>query len=172
MVAIRQYVAEQWPRYVVGLFGTYGLLSAIYLIASTGRSVRKNPPTEDERIGAIVVLIFASLSLIQNSVVLYAAVRKSVAAVKFCLVIYCLGLVVSVISILMLAVAFFSGDEESRKTIPHIGSQVILSIVLNIAYGWSLLVLLRDVRGQARDKWGRLLNYKNGELESAGPIRL
>ncbi|KAF9173563.1 hypothetical protein BGX21_004010 [Mortierella sp. AD011] len=173
MVTIRQYAIEQqWPRYVVGLFGTYGLLSAIYLIVSTGHSLLKQPLTEDERFGAIVVLIFTSLSLIQNSVVLYAAVRKSVAAVKFSLVFCCIGLVMSVISTLMLVAAFFAGDEESRKTIPHIGSQVILSFVLGIIYGWSLLVLLRDVRRQARGKWGRLLNYKNEELESAGPIRL
>ncbi|KAF9342638.1 hypothetical protein BGX26_007143 [Mortierella sp. AD094] len=171
MVAIREYMAQQWPRYVVGFFGSYGLLDAIYILATFDYSVLKNPPTGGDLVALIALLVLACSSLILNSVVFYAAARKSVAATKISLVFYCIGVVLFGITVLFL-MAFIIGGVIPREMWGQIGGEIVLTAILEAVYGWSLLVLLRDARGQARDKWGGLLNYRNGELESAGPIRL
>ncbi|KAF9342629.1 hypothetical protein BGX26_007158 [Mortierella sp. AD094] len=118
------------------------------------------------------VIFFACLSIILNSVDIYAAVRKSVTATKISLVFYFIGLVLFAFGILVGVWVYIFGTGETRELLIPVDIQFVLSAIYEVVYGWSLLVLLRDARGQARDKWGRLLNYKNGELESAGPIRL
>ncbi|KAF9083154.1 hypothetical protein BGX27_004232 [Mortierella sp. AM989] len=171
----REYVVQQWPRYIVGLFASYDILNGLNMVLS-GIQYDMVYHSGDEAVTKASLLVGGSLSIIFSSITLYAAIRKSATAAKFSFVVFCysMGLLVVLIA-LMTAVIIIAG-KEVLKEIPPIGETFIFAVILGVAlqsvYGWSLLVLLRDTRGQARNKWGRLLTERDEDIKSAGPIKL
>ncbi|KAF9204872.1 hypothetical protein BGZ49_004770 [Haplosporangium sp. Z 27] len=160
IAALKEYVVQEWPRRVVLYASLYGICAA---------NVRM-------MIGGVDWTLVATwlISLFFSVIGLYAAVRKSPAATKFLFVFYCINMVIICVAMLLFVVFYSLIDEEARRNLPSFPDSrwLIFSLVFYPFYGWSLLVFLRDTRGQARNKWGRLLKNTEKDTESAGPIRL
>ncbi|KAG0291856.1 hypothetical protein BGZ98_002831, partial [Dissophora globulifera] len=97
------------------------------------------------------LLALSTLGIIIDTIALYAIFRRSVTATKMSLVLWCLQTLLVVIGALIFREGF------SDFTLSTCLS-VAMHFLGKLLYGWALLVVLRDLRGQRRDEWGRLVN--------------
>ncbi|KAF9207847.1 hypothetical protein BGZ49_010435 [Haplosporangium sp. Z 27] len=151
------------------------------------------------------LLVISSLSIIDNAIGLMVATRRSLRLTQIAFAIWCLRFlfrILSLVSVLFMLVAgadfqnahhlplldvevgvgFTNSDSNgSKDNIEHPGSTMIMLTVLEVVvaavHGWSLMVLIRDLRNQPRPKtvlartwhwfcntkWGRRLGLSTRE---------
>lgn len=110
--------------------------------------------------------------LVGYSSALYAALRKSIPATKIALGVWCLQMGSLAFMLVFLVVFYLSINEETRRAMPPIDNFALfvasVGLFIQFTYGWCLLVMLRDIRGQPRDALGRLVgSYR---IAHPGPI--
>lgn len=100
-----------------------------------------------------------AINSIINVIALYAVARNSVGATKFSLAAWIFGVVsITLLAIVLLAMII------AGEVIPALSINLLftpISVLAHMAYGWALLVHLRDLRGQPRNVYGCLV--KDGE---------
>jgi hypothetical protein len=113
--------------------------------------------------------------LVGYSSALYASLRKSIPATKIALGVWCLQMGCLAFMLIFLVVFYLSINEETRRALPPIDSFAVfvasVGLFIQFTYGWSLLVMLRDIRGQPRDAQGRLVG-SSYRIAHPGPIRI
>ncbi|KAG0001937.1 hypothetical protein BGZ65_003065 [Modicella reniformis] len=91
------------------------------------------------------------------STTIYAAVRKSITAASISLTAW-MSRQVSHFMIMLSLVAMMDAERSNQIYESYGGWQRILMLLIsNAVFAWSLIVFLRDLKGQARDMWGRRL---------------
>ncbi|KAF9336299.1 hypothetical protein BGZ91_010064 [Linnemannia elongata] len=194
-------IAQQWPRYSVGAFATWGLIdsvSALWLGISISSFVNNRKfvggafhhnngtnmgPEEEDRMIKASLIIFGALFALTNAVALYGAVRRSVAATKASLIIWIIQMSWWAVAMVFMVIGFMGLPDSDRDQIPSPsgGDMAVLagSVGLTLFHGWSLLVYLRDLRSRQRNVWGFLVKPGvQGVFEyeplgtSSGPVHL
>ncbi|OAQ34924.1 hypothetical protein K457DRAFT_133349 [Linnemannia elongata AG-77] len=194
-------IAQQWPRYSVGAFATWGLIdsvSALWLGISISSFVNNRKflggalhhnnetnmgPEEEDRMIKASLIIFGALFALTNAVALYGAVRRSVAATKASLIIWIIQMSWWAVAMVFMVIGFMGLPDSDRDQIPRPsgGDMAVLagSVWLTLFHGWSLLVYLRDLRSRQRNVWGFLVKPGvQGVFEyeplgtSSGPVHL
>ncbi|KAG0224567.1 hypothetical protein BGX31_007940 [Mortierella sp. GBA43] len=183
--------AQKWPRIVISLFAITRLLldSAIYAIgydrANPGVSDEYStiPADEQKRIAQGLILSMAALTTTFNLIAFYSAIRSSIGATKVSLAIWGFQFS-SMFMVVWLIMGPVFTSEVARKAIGKllfesqgVSFLLVRSLLWQILYGWSLVVHLRDLRGQPRNAWGRLTSHDDKKaviFPSAvqGPISL
>lgn len=90
---------------------------------------------------------------------LIAALLKSVNTAKVALGLFCFQLGSSIVGVLFLVIIIFSMDKKPQPdaAIVVVAFMILAALLVQSLYGWLLLVMLRDLRGQPRDSLGRLV---------------
>ncbi|KAF9088066.1 hypothetical protein BGX29_010037 [Mortierella sp. GBA35] len=193
MTTIKQRIAQQWPRYTVGLYAVWGLLSGL---ASLWLGVHLNSftdkkflhplgqselgPEEEDRLIKTTFLIMGSLMAITNAIALYASIRKSVWATKASLVFWIAQMGAVSLFVIMALIALLSMSDEDRRELPRPSAwnyvKMALDIGLTAFHGWALLVFLRDLNHRSRNVWGRLVKsggvFEYEPVPVVGPVHL
>ncbi|KAI7819374.1 hypothetical protein BC939DRAFT_460096 [Gamsiella multidivaricata] len=186
MTDLKTRFARVWPRLVVGLWASHDLLTdlGILYIGLRADSLLKNgyfrgylsnSPEEEERIVKATLIFVGGLFSVIDVVALYAAVRKSITATKISLAVWCFRMAASFLTLLFMSFVLFLSD-ETRDHMPRPGVQAVCLWVMRLfsqlLYGWSLVVILRDLRGQGRNIWGRLVGPHEQPVYEEAHIRL
>ncbi|KAF8927367.1 hypothetical protein EDD21DRAFT_403699 [Dissophora ornata] len=164
MVAYQTRVAQLWPRAFVGIWSVsniYDTIAATFhdpqVLTSKGfhldsflLSHKDDPEIPD----TVCFSIVATLILIDLAS-LYAAVHRSVPATKFSLAIFWFRIILSAVLLMSDVVKLFLDGTVLKNFLPLV--LVFGAFTEYAIFGYSLVVMLRDFRGQPRDKLGRLL---------------
>ncbi|KAG0291855.1 hypothetical protein BGZ98_002830 [Dissophora globulifera] len=198
MAPFETRVARSWPRFYVGSYSFFSLLSDALLIfiivhintlnvgpaflamtstaAFMDTSSSSFSPDGAVKVILTVLVIFFTLS---DLVAFHAAVSNSITTTKISLGFWLLRTALTVVIFVATVVGiivhgpFFGNsyiDPQSNQ------SSFWTSLALHFLYGWSLFVMLRDQRGERRDRWGFLVESQEkgvfDEEPTHGPIRL
>ncbi|KAF8927366.1 hypothetical protein EDD21DRAFT_372025 [Dissophora ornata] len=183
MNTLRARTGQLWPRITVGLLSSIHLLRdfALLFIAVRVDSFSKFhqyssglTPEEQDKVVRGILIFGAAICAAIDFTALYAALRKSITATKASLAFWCFQMASAILSISLVVLVLFL-SEETRRNLPEFSAFTSLHFFLNTAvqlfYGWALLVMLRDARGQSRNEWGRLTRPdEKGVFEEAGPV--
>ncbi|KAF9549862.1 hypothetical protein EC957_002433 [Mortierella hygrophila] len=194
-------IAQQWPRYSVGAFAAWGLydsVSALWLGISLSSFVDNRKflggalhqdgktdmgPEEEDRMIKATIIIFGALFALTNSIALYGAIRRSVAATKASLIIWIIQISWWAFGAVFIIIGLLGMSDRDRDQLPRpsVGEIVVLAGWggLTLFHGWSLFVYLRDLRSRQRNVLGFLVKPDGkGVFEyeplgaSAGPVHL
>ncbi|KAK3824872.1 MAG: hypothetical protein J3Q66DRAFT_326256 [Benniella sp.] len=176
-------LAKLWPRFIVGLVAAHRLfvdpVAFVYAFLNHEQVRRHNPcdsqdppsyfkqysykaplclSEEQEQIVKGFVIIIAVLTTLFNVIALYAVIGQSISATKISLKVWCSQMGFLLTTILLMS------NEETGRAMNYLNQWQVLrfehGLLTNLIYGWSLLVVLRDLRCQARDCVGRLLDSR------------
>ncbi|KAF9169127.1 hypothetical protein BGX21_007282 [Mortierella sp. AD011] len=193
MVALKQRIAQQWPRFTVGLYAVWGLVTGsaiLWLGLQLDSLADKNlmipfydsglGPEEEDRLLKLMFTITGSFMVITNGIALYAAIRKSVWATKVALVVWFTEICWFVLIMAMTLIALLSMSDRDRRELPYPSVWKCVKIMLRVGstlfHGWALLVYLRDLKLRQRNIWGKLVKtggvFEYEPVEAVGPLHL
>ncbi|KAI1321796.1 hypothetical protein EDD11_000072 [Mortierella claussenii] len=175
MSTLSERIAEKWPRYVVGIVSAWSLIQDMMGFYIAFFVMNNRFLSYEDEVARKMLITALVISTVVYTISLYAAVKKSLTATKISFYIWVFQIVCTVISLaILLFLVATQGPVDSN--IPFGGPQIarlILGLTLQFVIGWALFVYLRDLRGQARNAWGRLVQSAgHGDIEGAGPIRI
>ncbi|KAG0341426.1 hypothetical protein BG000_009127 [Podila horticola] len=171
MVALKQRIAQQWPRFTVSLYAVWGLiagLSTLWFGLQLNSLTEKEflnltglGPEKEDRLVKLWFVFIGSFSVITNGIALYAAIRKSVWATKASLVVWFAEISWFVLFFCFALIGFLSMSDSERSDLPRPSAWDWIKITLNggltLFNGWALLVFLRDLKHRQRNVWGQLV---------------
>ncbi|KAG0371814.1 hypothetical protein BGX24_001146 [Mortierella sp. AD032] len=109
----------------------------------------------------MTVIIFGTVFAFFNSVALYAAVRKSIAAAKTSFIFWIVQMSWAAIALVFLFIALQGISDSDREQIPRPSTAdcvvVGIEFLLTSFHGWALFVYLRDLKDRQRNIWGFLV---------------
>ncbi|KAF9110809.1 hypothetical protein BGX27_005859 [Mortierella sp. AM989] len=154
------------------------LFGQIHLVRSSNNEIDFDG--HHEAAAVYTLLVISSLSIIDNAIGLMVATRRSLRLTQIAFAIWCLRFlfrILSLVSVLFMLVAGVdfrknhhlplldvnvgvdfsnSGDNDGFDNNEHAGSTMmmltILEVIVASVHGWSLLVLIRDLRNQPRPR--------------------
>ncbi|KAF9139323.1 hypothetical protein BGX30_008092 [Mortierella sp. GBA39] len=198
--SLSRAIAQQWPRYSVGAFAAWGLydsVTALWLGISLssfvdnrkflGGALHHNAetnmgPEEEDRMIKTAIIIFGALFALTNTIALYGAIRRSVAATKASLIIWIIQMSWWAVAAVIVVIGLVGmSDSDRDKMPPPSGRDIVVlvgGVALTLFHGWSLFVYLRDLRSRQRNVWGFLVQrdgkgvFEYEPLASAGPVHL
>ncbi|KAG0046334.1 hypothetical protein BGZ83_008495, partial [Gryganskiella cystojenkinii] len=185
MSTLKQRIAQQWPRFTVGLFAVWGLLSGlaflwfgVHLNSLMAKKLLDSlsesglGPEEEDRIVKVTFIIMGSLVAMTNGIALFAAIRKSAWATKASLAVWFMQMSWVVLFMLLAVMTVLSMSHDDRKGLPRPSAwdwfKMALDVGTTLFHGWALLVFLRDLRHQQRNVWGKLV--KTGGVFEYQPV--
>ncbi|KAF9984274.1 hypothetical protein BGZ65_000725 [Modicella reniformis] len=119
---------------------------------------------DQERIVRGFVFIIAMLTTIFNTIALHASIHKSITATKTSLKVWCSQMGCLALTMLLMDV------DQTHKAINYLSRWEVFrfqhSLCINLLFGWALLVMLRDLRGQARNSVGILIEPRLEDEEN------
>ncbi|KFH74065.1 hypothetical protein MVEG_01278 [Podila verticillata NRRL 6337] len=194
MVTLKQRIAQQWPRFTVGLYAVWGI---VFGLSSLWLGLHLNPltdekllqsfdvlilgPEEEYRLVKSMLVIAGSLAVITKGIELYAAIRKSRWATKASLMFWFARVSWFVLFGIMALISVLSMSDRDRREFLRSSAWNWINMTLGVGstlfHGWALLIFLRDVRLRQRNVWGQLVKtggvfeYEHVELlESSEPF--
>ncbi|KAF9357845.1 hypothetical protein BGX34_009195 [Mortierella sp. NVP85] len=162
------WLTQWWPRLFVGSLASIRLLldTPTYVAAmffAHPQFPTNIPPEEQGRLAEAIICWMLAITTLLNLIALYAVSRKSVTATKISLAAWGFE-AISLTLLVTLLTAMAIASETFRASLAHLRFNSIFlftSFLAQMLYGWSLVVYLRDLRGQPRDAHGFLV--KDGE---------
>ncbi|KAF9398991.1 hypothetical protein BGZ94_005840 [Podila epigama] len=164
-------IIREWPRHVVGLFAIYGFFSRacrLFYVAKHMHSLDEiitdytpgsMSPEQETVWSTILVVITGIIAAAYYILVLYSAVRRSLQATKAALLGWAFGMALEVLNwahIFWWILADAPSPEEGERQIGRLLLQMLPRWIMDVFFGWSLIVWLRDQRGQERNIFGIL----------------
>ncbi|KAI8602381.1 hypothetical protein EDD21DRAFT_427102 [Dissophora ornata] len=162
MVTFGTRVAQLWPRVFVGIWCVMDICVRIAisfqdLQVLTSRGFHLNSfllsHKDNYKIPDSILFSFVVVPILVDLVTLYAAVYRSIPATKFSLAIFWFKVVYITLLLVMIVPTTFHGTALDDFPL----AIVFASIMGDVIYGYSLVVMLRDFRGQPRNRWGCLV---------------
>lgn len=147
------------------------------------------------------LLVISSLSILDNAIGLMVATRRSLRLTQVAFAIWCLRFLFRILSLVSVVFMLMAGTEAGGNPDSHILSTdvqtdgpvtmnddgprtmvtlTVLEVIVALVHGWSLLVLIRDLRNQPRprtvmarlwdwfcgSRWGQKLGLASSPLGS------
>ncbi|KAG0038721.1 hypothetical protein BGZ82_011042 [Podila clonocystis] len=169
---VTRKIVRGWPRYVIGIFAIYGFfyracrLFAISNNIHTLKEIDSNyiagswSPEQESALSKAILVVTGIVSVAFNIVVLYSAVSRSLKAAKISILGWAFGMSLELLNwtyiFVWLLVQSWPDRTEAGERIGRLLAQLVPLWILDVAFGWSLMVWLRDLRGQERNAFGFL----------------
>ncbi|KAK3848257.1 MAG: hypothetical protein J3R72DRAFT_430276 [Linnemannia gamsii] len=177
MTTIKQRIAQQWPRFIVGLYAAWGILNNLATLwmvifletvpkTKLYRALHSSSEVEPEdtvHMFKTTLIIFGTVFAFFNSVALYAAVRKSITAAKTSFIFWIVQMSWAAIALVFLFITLqgMSDSDREQVPLPHPSTtdyvMVGVEFLLTGFHGWALFVYLRDLKDRQRNIWGFLV---------------
>ncbi|KAG0348625.1 hypothetical protein BG004_004656 [Podila humilis] len=172
MLPNQHRIVREWPRYVIILLATYGFFfraCALFVIGNNVHSLDQITteyvpgslsPHEEAGISKAILVVTGIMSVAFNILVLYSAVTRSLRAAKFSLLGWTFGMSLDLlgwtVTFVSMVVAAWPDHEQTKVRILQLLVRLVPRWLLDVVFGWSLIVWLRDLRGQERNVLGTL----------------
>lgn len=168
MLAARRIV-RGWPRYVICIFAVYGFFyraCRLFTISNSIHTLKEIDsnytagslsPEQESALGKVILVVTGFVSVAFNIVVLYSAASRSLKAAKISMLGWAFGMSLELLNWTYIFVWLLVQSRPDRtEAIGRLLAQLVPLWILDVAFGWSLMVWLRDLRGQGRNAFGIL----------------
>ncbi|KAF9357846.1 hypothetical protein BGX34_009196 [Mortierella sp. NVP85] len=149
MTGIASRLAQTWPRIVISLINFPLLMNFPWVL---GRA-------QDDFTSTFMAIVINATRI---TLIAYAVIRKSLIATR---ILYAEWWILTALFLLILLVVipvqlymyFTFILSEAEEIWAEYSVSALRDVVLSAVQGWAYAVHIRDLRGQRRDAWGRLV---------------
>ncbi|KAI9242432.1 MAG: hypothetical protein BYD32DRAFT_432332 [Podila humilis] len=169
----RRMIIREWPRYVISIFAIYGFFYRACRLFEISNNIHtleeidsqytpgSLSPEQESALSKIILMVTGVVSVAFNAVVLFSAISRSLKATKVSILGWAFGMSLEVLNwtyiFVWLLVQAWPDWTEVEARMGRLLVQLVPLWILDFAFGWSLMVWLRDLRGQKRNAFGVLV---------------